>query len=218
MSEFKEVKDSGKRQEFHTGSVRDTSEGKGMPHLIATEVFEKVKEYKNSAIYPSLASGLVLLSEVETLLWRYNKLVYAREEQDLIILRAIDLTCLAIAEDEKTYKYTDAYRRLAVHYQNGAKKYQKNNWRRGQFVSRYYDSAMRHLWAAQDGNKEEDHLGALLWNLVAIVQTKLDVERELLPQELDDFPFTIEETIIPKYGITSPNKQVIKLTNIKEIQ
>ena len=195
MSEFKEVKDSGKREEFSTGSVRDTSEGKGAPHLIATEVFEVVKEYKNSPIYPQLSSGVNLLSKIETLLWRYNRLVYAREEQDLIILRAIDLTCLAIAEDEKTYKYTDAYRRLAVHYYNGSKKYQKNNWRKGQFVSRYYDSAMRHLWAYQDGKREEDHLAALLWNLVAIVQTKIDVEKEILPQELDDFPFMISEII-----------------------
>jgi hypothetical protein len=211
MSEFKEVKDSGKRQEFSTGSVRDTDVGKGSPHLIATEVFLKVKEYKNSSDYPVSDPDESLLSQIETLLWRYNKLVYTREEQDLILFQAIDLSCLAIAEDEGTYKYTDAYRRLAVHYFNGAKKYQKNNWRRGQYVSRYYDSAMRHLWAAQDGDRTEDHKGALLWNLVAIVQTKIDVEKKLLPQELDDFPFTITETIKQK------NMQVIKLTDRKEI-
>jgi len=202
MSEFKEVKDSGKRQQFSTGSVRDTDEGKGSPHLMATEVFLKVKEYKNSPIYPKINSSEPLLGQIETLLWRYNTLVYVRKEQDLILLMAIDLTCIAISEDDGTYKYTSAYKRLAVHYFNGAKKYQKNNWRRGQFVSRYYDSAMRHLWAAQEGNKDEDHKGALLWNLVAIVQTKLDVEKELLPKELDDFPFTISETLpqnkIPK--------------------
>lgn len=36
MREYKEVKDSGNRTEFQTGSRRDTQAGKGMPHLIPT--------------------------------------------------------------------------------------------------------------------------------------------------------------------------------------
>ena len=41
---------------------------------------------------------------------------------------------------------------------------------------------------------DEDHAAALFWNLIAIIQTKLDIEKGLLPKELNDFPFTIEET------------------------
>ncbi|HUS51203.1 MAG TPA: dATP/dGTP diphosphohydrolase domain-containing protein, partial [Candidatus Paceibacterota bacterium] len=72
--EFKEVKDSGKRQDFDTGSRRDTRDGKG----------------------------------------RY----------DLLPVRAI--------------------KRLAKHYENGAKKYGDRNWEKGQPLSRYLDSALRH--------------------------------------------------------------------------
>ena len=192
MVNFDNVKDSGKRQEFSTGSVRDTDEGKGAPNLVAWEAFLKVKEYKTSSIYPkTLADGESLISKIETLLWQYSNFCCTREENSLILLRAIDLTCMLIAEKENK-NYTDAYRRLSVHYGNGAKKYQKNNWRRGQFVSRYFDSAMRHLWAELDNKIDEDHLAALLWNLIAIVQTKIDVCKKILPQKLDDFPYLIK--------------------------
>jgi hypothetical protein len=50
MAEFKEVKDSGKRQEFNTGSVRDTSEGKGRYDLITPVALARLaKHYENGA-------------------------------------------------------------------------------------------------------------------------------------------------------------------------
>jgi len=48
--EFKDVKDSGKRQEFNTGSVRDTSEGKGRYDLITPIGLARLaKHYENGA-------------------------------------------------------------------------------------------------------------------------------------------------------------------------
>ena len=116
MTEFKEVKDSGKRQNFSTGSVRDTREGKG----------------------------------------RY----------DLLPIEAI--------------------RRLAVHYENGAKKYGERNWEKGQPISRYFDSALRHLFKALENQKDEDHLAACAWNVLAIIETRERIEKGMLPKELDD--------------------------------
>ena len=50
MAEFKEVKDSGKRQEFKTGSVRDTSEGKGRYDLITPVALARLaKHYENGS-------------------------------------------------------------------------------------------------------------------------------------------------------------------------
>ena len=68
------IKDSGVRQDFETGSRRDTRDGKG----------------------------------------RY----------DLLPMRAIQ--------------------RLARHFEGGAKKYGDRNWEKGQPISRYLDSALRH--------------------------------------------------------------------------
>ena len=48
--DFKEVKDSGKRQEFETGSKRDTREGKGRFDLIPTIPLRRLaKHYENGS-------------------------------------------------------------------------------------------------------------------------------------------------------------------------
>lgn len=110
------VQDSGERQEFSTGSVRDKKDGKGSYHLL-----------------PLMAM-----------------------------------------------------RRLAIHYQNGAKKYGENNWRLGQPLMGYFDSAMRHLFCWAMGWKDEDHLAAAIWNLCSILETEEFIKRGKLPPELDD--------------------------------
>ncbi|MFA5154726.1 MAG: dATP/dGTP diphosphohydrolase domain-containing protein, partial [Clostridia bacterium] len=115
---YKEVKDSGKRQEFKTGSVRDTAEGKGRYDLISPV---------------SLA-------------------------------------------------------RIAKHYQNGSKKYGDRNWEKGQPICRYLDSAIRHIYKHLEGHRDEDHLAAGAWNLLAAIHTEEMIERGLLPKELDDRP------------------------------
>lgn len=117
--EFKEVKDSGKRQEFVTGSLRDTREGKGRFDLIPT--------------YP--------------------------------------------------------LRRLAKHYENGASKYGDRNWEKGQPLSRYIDSAMRHLVGVLEGLSDEDHASAVSWNMFAYIHTLKLIEDGKLPKELDDLGY-----------------------------
>ncbi|KKL07130.1 hypothetical protein LCGC14_2589080 [marine sediment metagenome] len=113
---YNHVEDSGKRQEFNTGSVRDTRAGKGR--------FDLVPGY--------------------------------------------------------------ALFRLAQHYENGAAKYGDRNWERGQPLSRYLSSAIRHLVEYGMGMREEDHLAAVAWNAFSIIWTEEQVRLGKLPQELDD--------------------------------
>jgi hypothetical protein len=110
MSDFV-VKDSGKREDFPTGAVRDTEEGKP----------------------------------------RY----------DLISIPALT--------------------RLAHHLRKGAEKYSTRNWEKGLDYSRLYSSAFRHLMQWADGNREEDHLAAVLFNVMALVHFD-----ELGRTDLDD--------------------------------
>jgi len=48
MKKFYKVQDSGKRQEFNTGSQRDSDENKGKPHLIAGEAIVGLINYIQS--------------------------------------------------------------------------------------------------------------------------------------------------------------------------
>jgi len=78
--------------------------------------------------------------------------------------------------------------RDSVHLENGARKYGDRNWEKGQPLSRYLDSAMRHLNKYLMGHLDEDHLAAARWNIAAIMHTELMIKMGLLPEELDDLP------------------------------
>ena len=118
MPEFDSVKDSGKREDFDTGSRRDTREGKGRFDLISPIVT----------------------------------------------------------------------RRDAKHMENGAVKYGDRNWEKGQPMSRYLDSAERHIADFKEGKRDEDHLAAARWNLACMIHTEEMIARGLLPSELNDLP------------------------------
>ena len=56
--------------------------------------------------------------------------------------------------------------RLSRHYENGSKKYNRWNFRKGIPVSSFIDSACRHLAKYQCGEDDEDHLSAAAFNIL----------------------------------------------------
>lgn len=86
-----------------------------------------------------------------------------------------------------------ALRRLAGLYERGAVKYDARNWEKGQPLSVFMDCAMRHLQKHLMGYRDEDHLGAVLWNIAAIMHIEHQIAREKLPAELDDLPCYVTE-------------------------
>ena len=60
-------------------------------------------------------------------------------------------------------------RRVALRYEEGAEIHGDNNWKNGQPVWRLYSSAIRHLFQALAGMKDEDHLAAAAWNVAGIM-------------------------------------------------
>jgi hypothetical protein len=87
----------------------------------------------------------------------------------------------------------EAIRRLAKRYEDGEAKYPDAdgvpNWMRGIPLSRYFDSAMRHLLAAAEGDTSEDHLAAALFNVAGWIWTEDAIGSGLLPSKLNDLPF-----------------------------
>lgn len=60
----------------------------------------------------------------------------------------------------------EAILRLSKHYEQGAKKYARFNFRKGITVSSFIDSAERHLAKYQCGMDDEDHLSAAAFNIL----------------------------------------------------
>ena len=76
----------------------------------------------------------------------------------------------------------EALLRLSVHYENGAKKYKRWNYRKGIPVSSFIDSACRHLAKYQCGMDDEDHLAAAAFNVLGAM-----LMENVMP-EMNDLP------------------------------
>lgn len=111
MSKQFEIKDSGKRESFDGGAVRDTDDGKPRFDLIPPT----------------------------------------------------------------------ALKRLAIHYANGAKKYDEHNWTKGIPVSRCIASLMRHVFQFVAGDNDEDHASAIIFGIMCIMHYE-----EIGRTDLDD--------------------------------
>jgi hypothetical protein len=79
---------------------------------------------------------------------------------------------------------TSALRRLALQLEAGARKYEDRNWEKGMDADRYVDGLFRHVFAFMEGDTSENHLGAALFNLVALSHTFDMVRVGRLPKEL----------------------------------
>lgn len=81
-----------------------------------------------------------------------------------------------------------ALKLLALHMARGAVKYGERNWELGQPVSRFYESALRHLMAVAEEEEKaaENHLAAVLYNVMGILHTLVQIERGKLSDELND--------------------------------
>jgi hypothetical protein len=83
---------------------------------------------------------------------------------------------------------TEALRRVAVHYEKGAKKYGERDWEKGQPIACFMDSALRHLQNHNAGDRSEDHLAAAAWNVLCLMETEHRIGLGQLPKYLAQQP------------------------------
>lgn len=86
---------------------------------------------------------------------------------------------------------------LARRYEDGREKYanideKTPNWMLGIPLSRYIDSAFRHLLALAKGDKTEAHAAAVAWNAAGFDWTEKAILDGRLPAELNDLPFYVK--------------------------
>lgn len=98
-----------------------------------------------------------------------------------------------------------AMSRLARHYENGAAKYGDRNWEKGQPQSRFMDSALRHLYKHLGGARDEDHLSAAAWNVLAMIHQEEQFAHNRLPQELNDLP--AEDSVCARTNDRVPGRE-----------
>ena len=150
------IKDSGNRTKFATGAVRDIQQGKGrfdlMPLDIMSDVFAVgfADEFEESSIADVLKS-IAFFKRTGSMRW----------------------LCIAIAHYSQAV-HVDLPKLMldvARHFESGALKYGEHNWEKGIPISRYIDSALRHLMKDLAGETDEDHAAAFVWNCMCAAWT-----------------------------------------------
>ncbi len=139
------IKDSGQRTEFETGAVRDMADGKGRFDLMPLDVLQEIWK---DAFIAHVAD-------------------FKETESESFLFMAID-TFIHGAYENNRYK---AMLEVAKHFEEGAKKYGEDNWKKGIPVNSYIDSAIRHYIKWLDGWDDEPHDRAVLWNLMCCIWT-----------------------------------------------
>ena len=122
-----EIKDSGVRETYKSGAVRDTSKNKGRCDLLPLSVVAKLMK-DNVMTYISYFQST-----------RQPKFLYQALEE--------------VMQDDKPYLILE----LSKHFEKGAEKYEERNWEKGIPEDRYIDSAVRHYLKYLNGENDEDH-------------------------------------------------------------
>ena len=155
-----EIKDSGNRTEFGTGAVRDIQEDKGrcdlLPLGVVAELFD---DFGSRNIFEDI-SGFLENGNPE------------------FLKHAIKNFCLVSG-----WSLPECFLDVSVHYKQGAEKYGERNWEKGIPLHSYIDSGVRHFLKHIDGQTDERHDRAFVWNMLGAIWTM-----EHKP-EMIDIPF-----------------------------
>ena len=163
------ILDSGDRTQFESGAVRDMRAGKGRCDLMPLDV---VAELVNRNEYD------------DSMFW----FIYRFQETDDVgyLYKSLDWFHVEYVWDVFTMLLE-----VAIHFEDGAKKYGDNNWRKGIPVNVFLDSALRHYIKFLRGDKDEPHDRAVCWNLMCAIWTakhkpELDYYRNRQNEPTDD--------------------------------
>jgi hypothetical protein len=162
------LEDGGGRHEFETGALREPATGKGRYDLVSpvlVEILKRVKLDDAGVFDHEHAVTMIHDIIVDMYFWLNDESVGL----DGIRVAVVTLAKIMALEDESSFIMITCLRRLAIHYENGAMKYEYRNWEKGIPVSRCFDSAIRHLVRYIEGGRTEDHLAAAIWNIIAII-------------------------------------------------
>lgn len=155
-----EIKDSGSRREFRDENgnllgVRDICEGKGRCDLLP---LKQIAQFLHDTVLLEIES----YNETGEVLYLYNAL-------HIFTAKRYESDAEAILE-------------LAVHFEDGAKKYAPNNWQ-GLPLYCFLDSGIRHYLKWLCGYEDERHDRAFMWNVFCLIHRE-DSERTYTLEEV----------------------------------
>lgn len=148
------ILDSGDRTEFASGAVRDMREGKGRCDLLPLDVIRD--------IYSDHDYGDEGDSNTDAIFGALDSFCTSGNPEFLFDV---------LSYFDRYITWVDMLLEVAKHFEEGAKKYGDDNWRKGIPVRCYIDSAIRHYLKYLRGDKDEPHDRAFVWNILCCIWT-----------------------------------------------
>lgn len=156
-----EIKDSGNRTEFSTGAVRDIQDDKGRCDLLPLDVVSFCFNGCESEVLKQIGCFMSSGATVH-------------------LVGAIEEFCML-----KNCTIPQIMLEVSMHYKQGAEKYGERNWEKGIPLHSFIDSGVRHFLKHIDGQTDERHDRAFVWNMLGAIWTM-----EHKP-EMIDIPFEL---------------------------
>lgn len=150
------ILDSGNRRQFESGAVRDIQEGKGRCDLLPLDVVAEM-----IGDNPNKPDPVILYISKFQLDGDIYHLYEALEV----------FTDRHFTGETLSKSWYNMILQVAIHFEEGAKKYGENNWQKGIPVRCYIDSAVRHYLKFLRGDKDEPHDRAFCWNILCAIWT-----------------------------------------------
>ena len=154
-----ELKDSGSRRGFGTGAVRDMAEGKGRCDLLPLREVAELMD--NDPVLHLFADVQATDDTAQKCRLLKDALAYlgaakpARLDCPNFVPLFPNLSTLIIE--------------VSKQFEDGARKYGDNNWRKGIPARCYLDSATRHYLKHLRGDHDEPHDRAACWNIICMI-------------------------------------------------
>lgn len=160
------IKDSGERQEFTSGGVRDISDGKGKCSLLPLKEVYELTEYEYNRFENNYLGYVSPLRMIYAYIESAKAHPFGVGDEGLIY----EALC-AFAKRERAWDMPTLVIEVSKHFEEGAKKYSPNNWRMGLPASCYLDSGIRHYLKWKRGDDDENHDRAFVWNMMCMIWT-----------------------------------------------
>lgn len=165
-----EIKVTGTPVTYGEGATRNTKEGKGRFDLIPPTPFIYLEMIFRGAI------SMDMLAEEPTTACAYSKIMNHSDDPTILAQAMVEIMMIrerswTLDEFVEGDCWADTMKKLAIHFENGAKIYGERNCEKGIPAWSFKDSCLRHFSQWINREDDEDHYIATIWNLWMLIWT-----------------------------------------------